>query len=124
MEQFALEHKLLREAPDLHQSFRDSLVSLHGMLESFFSWFPDFTDHSILHSMDVLAFSNILARDYIDRLNAAECYVLIMSCYLHDIGMGVSLKDFEIFRRKLRLKAWLETHKKTNAPNIIRAFHN
>ena len=124
MEQFALEHKLLREAPDLHQSFRDSLVSLHGMLESFFSWFPDFTDHSILHSMDVLAFSNILARDYIDRLNAAECYVLIMACYLHDIGMGVSLKDFEIFRRKLRLKAWLEAHKKTNAPNIIRAFHN
>ena len=124
MEPFALEHKLLREAPDLHQSFRDSLVSLRGMLESFFSWFPDFTDHTILHSMDVLAFSNLLARDSIDRLNAAECYVLIMACYLHDIGMGVSLKDFGIFRRKLRLKAWLEEHLKAKAPDIIRAFHN
>ncbi|WP_205948352.1 HD domain-containing protein, partial [Pyramidobacter sp. C12-8] len=60
------------------------------MLESFLPRFPDFTDHTILHSMDVLEYCNMLIGEkQIERLSAAECYVLIMSCYLHDIGMGI-----------------------------------
>ncbi|OON84663.1 hypothetical protein B0D78_12545, partial [Pyramidobacter sp. C12-8] len=69
---------------------KDSAAVLQKMLESFLPRFPDFTDHTILHSMDVLEYCNMLIGEkQIERLSAAECYVLIMSCYLHDIGMGI-----------------------------------
>ena len=55
---FLLEKRLQNEAPDLHRRVTDSVSMLYTMLESFLSWFPDFTDHSLLHSLDVLDYSN------------------------------------------------------------------
>ena len=42
---FLLEKRLQNEAPDLHRRVTDSVSMLYTMLESFLSWFPDFTDH-------------------------------------------------------------------------------
>ena len=94
------------------------------MLESFFTWFPDFTDHSTLHSMDVLDFSNQLLGDQVQALTVPECYVMVMSCYLHDIGMGVSRDGFETFSRELDLAEYLQKHPDADAAKIIRDFHN
>ncbi|MBQ7715044.1 MAG: hypothetical protein IJT70_04145, partial [Clostridia bacterium] len=89
MSDYLLETKLREENRDLHRRTKDSAVVLQKMLESFLPRFPNYTDHTILHSMDVLEYSNmLLGEKQIERLSAAECYVLIMSCYLHDIGMG------------------------------------
>ena len=44
---FLLEKRLQNEAPDLHRRVTDSVSMLYTMLESFLSWFPDFTDHSL-----------------------------------------------------------------------------
>lgn len=51
---FLLEKKLRKESPELHQLVKDNVFLLQKMLERFLPRFPDFTDHSILHSMDVL----------------------------------------------------------------------
>ena len=89
---FLLERKQINEAPELHQRVKDSVFVLQNMLEGFLPRFPDFTDHSILHSMDVLDYSNrLLGAEQIEKLSPGECYVLIMACYLHDIGMGDSI---------------------------------
>lgn len=122
---FLLERRLMNEAPELHQRVRDSVFVLQGMLERFLPRFPDFTDHSILHSLDVLDYSNrLLGSEQIARLSPGECYVLIMACYLHDIGMGVGQKDFEEFSQKIEFGSYFDTHDSADEAETIRAFHN
>ena len=125
MSDYLLENKLRLENKDLHRMTRDSAAVLQKMLESFLPRFPDFTDHTILHSMDVLEYCNMLiGEEQIERLSAAECYVLIMSCYLHDIGMGINQKNYEELSKKIDFGDYFETHSRDDAETIIRAFHN
>ena len=122
---YMIERKMKEEAPELHQRVKDSVFVLQGMLESFLPRFPDFTDHSILHSLDVLDYSNRLLGDrQIEKLSPAECYVLIMACYLHDIGMGISQKDFEEFSPKIPFGSYFETHDRSDTAGTIRDFHH
>ena len=121
---FSLEKRLKTEAPDLHRRVLDSVVVLQRMLESFFTWFPDFTDHSTLHSMDVLDFCNKLLREQVQQLTLPECYALVMACYLHDIGMGVTRDNFEAFTREIDFEDYCKKHPDASETQIIRAFHN
>ena len=121
---FLLENRLKNEAPDLHRRVNDSALVLQKMLESFLSWFPDFTDHSILHSMDVLDFCNSLLDEQVFKLSIPECYVIIMSCYLHDIGMGVSRDNFESFTREIDLEEYKSKYPDDDITKIIRDYHN
>lgn len=115
----------MTENKGLHRRTKDSAVVLQKMLESFLPRFPDFTDHTILHSMDVLEYCNmLLGEEQIDRLSPAECYVLIMSCYLHDIGMGINQKNYEELSKKIDFGDYFETHSHVDTETIIRDFHN
>ena len=81
MSDYLLETRLKEENEGLHRRARDSAAVLQKMLESFLPRFPNYTDHTMLHSMDVLEYSNmLLGEKQIRRLSPAECYVLIMSC--------------------------------------------
>ena len=125
MRDYLLETKLRTENRALHRLTKDSAAVLQKMLESFLPRFPDFTDHTILHSMDVLEYCNLLLGEkQIERLTAAECYVLIMSCYLHDIGMGINQKNYEELSQKIDFGDYFETHSRENTEMIIRDFHN
>ncbi|WP_026506319.1 HD domain-containing protein [Butyrivibrio sp. NC3005] len=124
MHDFMLEKRLQNLDPDLHRRMKDSVIVLQKMLESFFSWFPDFTDHSSLHSMDVLDFCNQIIGKNIEKFGAEECYVLIMSCYLHDIGMGVSRKSFDKFTKKIDLSSYMKLHPNASETKIIRDYHH
>lgn len=125
MSDYLLETKLLTENKNLHRRTKDSAVVLQKMLESFIPRFPDFTDHTILHSMDVLEYCNkLLGEKQIARLSAAECYVLIMSCYLHDIGMGINQKNYVELSAKIDFGDYFETHSREETETIIRDFHN
>ena len=124
MNDFLLENRLKNEAPDLHRRVKDSAVVLQKMLESFLTWFPDFTDHSILHSMDVLEFCNRLLGEQASALSVPECYVLIMACYLHDTGMGVSRDNFEAFTGEIDLWDYKSRHPDADTASIIRDYHN
>lgn len=125
MSDYLLETKLQTEDKGLHRRTKDSAVVLQKMLESFIPRFPDFTDHTILHSMDVLEYSNMLIGEkQIERLSPAECYVLIMSCYLHDIGMGINQKNYEELSSKINFGDYFETHSHDDTETVIRDFHN
>ena len=121
---YLLEKRLAELSPSLHGRVESSIVALIGMLEGFRSRFPTFTDHTILHSLDVLDYSNKIMGPYVDSLSAIECYVLIMSCYLHDIGMGVNQKDYDEFSKKLDLSEYLREHPDADEKRIVRDFHN
>ena len=125
MSDYLLESKLREENQDLHRRTKDSAAVLQKMLESFLPRFPDFTDHTILHSMDVLEYSNmLLGEEQIKRLSAAECYAVIMSCYLHDIGMGINQKNYEELSKKIDFGDYFETHPDADTQTVIRDFHN
>ena len=125
MSDYLLEAKLQSDDKGLHRRTKDSAAVLQKMLESFIPRFPDFTDHTILHSMDVLEYSNMLiGEEQIERLSPAECYVLIMSCYLHDIGMGINQKNYEELSEKIDFGDYFETHSREDTETIIRDFHN
>ena len=97
---YLLEKRLLKLDPELHRLFTDAVCVLQQTLMQFQRLFPEYTDHSELHSMNVLNFCNaLIGEENIDHLNAHEIYVLLLSCYLHDVGMAVSPKDYEEFRK-------------------------
>ena len=125
MSDYLLESKLREINSGLHQRTKDSALVLQKMLESFLPRFPNFTDHTLLHSMDVLEYSNMLIGEkQIERLSAAECYVLIMSCYLHDIGMGINQKNYVELSEKIDFGNYFSTHSGVDTETVIRDFHN
>ncbi|MCD8364298.1 MAG: HD domain-containing protein [Clostridiales bacterium] len=120
---FLCEQKLKREDPALHLLFTNSVVCMQQMLNKYQVIFPTYTDHTVLHSLEVIDFCNLLIGERIDQLNADEIYVLLMSAYLHDSGMGITQKDFQEFSRNLSFGDYFERHPDARVPDIIRDFH-
>ena len=121
---FALERRLKELDSDLHQRFSDTVFALQQILSNYKLIFPDFTDHTELHSLNIIEFCNQLVGNQIDKLNADEIYSLLVGCYFHDTGMGVSEKDFHEFSKQIDFGDYFLTHDKNNYPEIIRNFHN
>lgn len=122
---FFLEDALRRKDPQLHQRMTESTFALQRMLRSFLDRFPDFTDHSILHSMNVINYCNlIVGREQIDRLAPEECYALIMACYLHDIGMGINDRDLQSFMESPEAVRFADITDADNLPGTVRALHH
>ncbi len=62
------------------------------ILQGFITNFPEYTDHSIVHSKTVLGYVEHLLNTEIEKLNEDEAYILIMAGFLHDIGMCPTTK--------------------------------
>lgn len=121
---FALERRLKALSPDLHQRFADTVFALQHILSNYKLIFPDFTDHTELHSLNVIEFCNNLIGEQVNKLNADEIYCLLLGCYFHDTGMGISHKDFDEFSKQINFGNYFDTHSRDNYPEIIRNFHN
>lgn len=121
---FAMEYRLRGMNPDLHKRFTNAVFALQHILSNYKLIFPEYTDHTELHSLTVIDFCNRLMGDQINRMNADEIYVLLMGCYFHDTGMGISRKDYEEFSPQIDFGDYFETHDKDDIPAIIRNFHN
>ena len=121
---FALEKRLAKTDPVLHKKFTESVFGLQHILSNYKLLFPKYTDHSELHSMSVINFCNWLIAEQIEKMNADEIYVLLMSCYLHDTGMGITMKDYEQFSEMIDFGDYFETHSREDTVRIIRDFHH
>ncbi len=121
---FRLERRLREMDKSLHQRFTDTVFALQHILSNYQLIFPDFTDHTELHSLNVIQFCNEIIGDQINDLNADELYCLLLGCYFHDTGMGVSHHDFEEFSKKIDFGNYFDNHSRDNYPEIVRNFHN
>ena len=121
---FAMERRLQKLDPILHRNFTNAVFAIQYNLSNYKLIFPAFTDHTMLHSLSVIDFTNQLIGDQIDKLNADEIYTLLMGCYFHDTGMGITLKDFERFCSNIEFGNYFETHDRNDYPRIIRDFHH
>ena len=121
---YAMERRLRALNPELHRRFTDAVFALQYNLSHYKLIFPEYTDHSNLHSMTVIDFCNRLIGSQIRCLDPDELYVLLMGCYFHDTGMGITLKDYQEFSKQIDFRDYFDTHSRDNLPEIIRSFHN
>lgn len=120
---FLLERRLKEIDPGLHQRFSDTVFALQQILSNYKLIFPDFTDHTELHTLNIIEFCNNLIGEQIDKLNADEMYVLLLGCYFHDTGMGISHADFDEFSKQINFGNYFDSHSRDNYPEIVRNFH-
>ena len=124
MNSFALEFRLRELDKDLHKRFTDCVFVLQKILSNYKLIFPEFTDHTELHSITVIDFCRSLIGDALYRLNKNEIYVLLCGCYFHDTGMGITEKDFETFSRQIDFVDYSDKHPNASRAEMIRDFHN
>lgn len=122
---FAMEKKLAAENPELHGIFRSNVVCCQNMLVKYKSVFPSYTDHTSLHSLEIISFCNELVGEYVGQLNCDEIFVLLMAAYLHDSGMGISESDFEQFAPKIgEASDYIKEHPDDIISEVVRRFHH
>ena len=121
---FALEKRLLKLDKRLHKQFTDVVFSMQFILKKYKMVFPNFTDHTIIHSLNVIEFCNKLIGPEINKLNADEIYVLLLGAYLHDSGMGISKEDYLEFSKQIDFQNYFDNHSPDDIPSIIRNFHH
>ena len=121
---YALERRLRELDKDLHARFSNTVFALQRILSNYKLLFPSFTDHSELHTLNVIDFCNRLVGERLNKMNADEIYCLLLGCYFHDTGMGITKNDYEEFSKQIDFGDYFETHSKEDAPMIIREFHN
>ena len=122
---FLLEKALRKKEPDLHRRFRDTALVCRNILSRFKLLFPDFTDHSELHSMTVIdACNQLIGQKQIEKLNADEIYILLVAAYLHDVGMGIGESEYQEFKDRLGEKEYFEEHPTASRADFVRDHHN
>lgn len=122
---YLCENKLKERNPELHKRFRESVFGIQGLLNRYKYIFPTYTDHTALHSLEVIDFCNaLIGQEQIDRMNDDEIYILLMSAYLHDSGMGIAMSDYEEFRENIDFGDYFDDGQEREMPDIIRDFHH
>ena len=121
---FLLERTLKKNSPELHRNFQDTVFTASRLLSRYKLLFPEFTDHTELHSMTVINFCNrIIGLDQIDKLNADEIYILLIACYLHDVGMGVSDDEYQRYKDEDAEREFFNKHPESSKADYIRDNH-
>ena len=121
---FGMEMRLRELDPALHKRFTDTVSVTGNLLFRYKRYFPEYNDHSGLHSMSVIDLCNqLIGKEQILRLNQDELYILLMSCHLHDVGMGITSKEYDEFREKIDFRDYFENHPNAPLDRIIRDFH-
>lgn len=121
---YALEYRLCKLDRDLHKRFTDSVFALQHALSNYKLIFPTFTDHTVLHSMTVVEFCNRLIGEQIASMNKDDIYTLLMGCYFHDTGMGISEKDYDRFSGQIDFGDYFARKPNAAKEEVIRDFHN
>lgn len=121
---FLLEKRLNTLNKDLHKRVTDTAFLVTVALEKYKNYFPQYTDHTVTHSLQVIDFCNrLMGEEYVNMLNEDEIYVLLMGAYLHDTGMGISEADYEALKEKVATREYLDSHKGQTVQEVIRNFH-
>ena len=122
---FLMERTLYEKDPDLHSRFVDVVVVSKNILNKYKRLFPKYTDHSALHCMTVIDSCNrLIGTEEIKKLNPDEIYILLVGCYLHDVGMGIGENDYDEFAEKLGEKEYFSSHKGDTKSDFVRKYHN
>lgn len=120
---YRMERRLAALDGDLHNRYCGCVAVSPQLLTRYEGIFPTYTDHSALHTLEIVDYCNQLAGRYLDRLTADDLYVLLMGALFHDVGMGISQRDYARFAPRLGLPAPAEFSRKEDWADLIRDNH-
>ena len=124
---FYLEKALREKDPRLHEIFKNCVAVMSVALDNYRHWFPTYTDHSMQHALNVIALCNsIIGPGNCDKMNADEVFIMLLGCYFHDIGMGISKSDFSEFAHDFGngIKVPDINGDEAEIKNFIRSYHH
>lgn len=121
---FLLELRLRKLDKDLARLHSSCMSLFEQMLKKFLAVFPTFTDHTLLHTLNVTNITNQMLRYEVQKLNAEEIYVYLMATALHDIGMGVNDREMNAFIDSQGIREYVDTHPDVPKATLIRKYHN
>ena len=121
---FMLERRLKESSSNLAYRYTCCMSLFELTLNKFLTTFPTFTDHTLLHTLNVTNLTNQLLRQDISKLSASEIYIYLMAAALHDVGMGISPRDLEAFIDAAGIRSYVRAHPELSVPTLIRKFHH
>ncbi len=125
IDDYLLEKTLKEKDVNLHQRFKDIVFISQRILTKYKQLFPEYTDHSEFHTMTIIDSCNkLIGQEQIKKLNVDEIYILLVGCYLHDVGMGINEKDYDSLRVKLNEKAFFDKNPEAKRTDFVRTYHH
>lgn len=122
---YLLEKTLRKESPELHKRFTDTSFAVQNILGRFRNLFPDFTENSEFHSLAIIDSCNrLIGAKQIKKLNVDEIYILLVSAYLHDVGMGMGEKEYDEFKDILGEQEYIKNNPGARRVDFVRDNHN
>lgn len=89
------------------------------LLDLAFSSFPGYSSHDASHADTVLHnIERILGEERIRGLSASDCFMLLHTAYIHDIGMCITAEDRESAIRDSRFNKMLDTFEQSSDPMV------
>lgn len=121
---FLLERRLKELNSNLAYRYTCCMSLFELTLNQFLTTFPTFTDHTLLHTLSVTNLTNQLLREDVNKLGANEVYIYLMAAALHDVGMGVSVRDLDAFIDAAGIRPYVNAHPEMSVSTLIRKFHH
>lgn len=121
---FALTAALKEADQKLYQRYLDGAGAAAVMLERYKAIFPDFTDHSCIHSIRIMELAARLAGNQLYRLGGGGLYVLLTGILFHDLGMGISGEDLKELAPLVCAQEWAACRGPEDEADLIRRHHH
>ena len=82
---------LLTKSKKLYENYRDNCTVVQRMLEKYKKIYPNISDYSIMHFIDIAEFCDlIMDRKKLEGLNEDECYCLLLAALFAHTGFGLN----------------------------------
>ena len=100
---------LLAKSKKLYGNYRDNCTVVQRMLEKYKKSYPNISDYSIMHFIDIAEFCDmIMDKQKLENLNEDECYCLLSAALFAHIGFGLNQEIMNRYVDKLGIQKQAE----------------
>ena len=100
---------LLAKSKKLYGNYRDNCTVVQRMLEKYKKLYPNISDYSIMHFIDIAEFCDmIMDKRKLENLNEDECYCLLSAALFAHIGFGLNQEIMNRYVDKLGIQKQAE----------------
>ena len=96
---------LFAKSKKLYGNYRDNCTVVQRMLEKYKKLYPNISDYSIMHFIDIAEFCDmIMDKQKLENLNEDECYCLLMAALFAHTGFGLNQESMNKYISKLGIQ--------------------
>lgn len=100
---------LFDKSPALFHNYQDNCIVVREMLKKYKKEFPNISDYSIMHFIDIAEFCDLLInKQVLGTLNEDECYCLLVAALFAHTGFGLNQDEMNLYVKNLGLEGQTE----------------